>query len=120
MTPLLTLSNLTKAYPGVVANDHVSLEISAGEVHALLGENGAGKSTLVKMIYGLVRPDSGRMLWKGAPYEPATPHAARSTGVVSRQLTKACLAAAMACSAWFAVAEAAWPTISSGWLGLMD
>ena len=81
MTPLLTLSNLTKAYPGVVANDHVSLEISAGEVHALLGENGAGKSTLVKMIYGLVQPDAGTMKMNGHTYDPPEPRAARAAGV---------------------------------------
>ncbi len=78
---LLNVEGLTKAYPGVVANDHVSFNVSPGEVHALLGENGAGKSTLVKMIYGLVRPDSGRMSFAGQPYAPATPHVARSTGV---------------------------------------
>ena len=78
---LLHIEGITKAYPGVVANSDVSFSIQPGEVHALLGENGAGKSTLVKMIYGLVKPDSGRMLWKGLPYEPATPHEARSTGV---------------------------------------
>jgi len=79
--PLLTVDGVTKAYPGVVANDTVSFQVSPGEVHALLGENGAGKSTLVKMIYGLVQPDSGSMIWKGAAYEPATPHAARKSGV---------------------------------------
>ena len=62
---LLDLSGLTKAYPGVVANDDVSLRIAPGEVHALLGENGAGKSTLVKMIYGLVKPDAGQMQMRG-------------------------------------------------------
>ncbi len=81
MTPLLSLSGLTKAYPGVVANDHVSLEIAPGEVHALLGENGAGKSTLVKMIYGLVKPDSGTMQMNGAPFTPSEPRAARAAGV---------------------------------------
>ena len=79
--PLLKLEGLRKAYPGVVANDNVSFQIAPGEVHALLGENGAGKSTLVKMIYGLVRPDAGRMSFDGKPFEPATPHAARATGV---------------------------------------
>ncbi len=80
-TPLLHLSGLTKAYPGVVANDDVSLTIAPGEVHALLGENGAGKSTLVKMIYGLVKPDTGLMEMQGAPFAPPEPRAARSAGV---------------------------------------
>lgn len=79
--PLLSLSSLTKAYPGVVANDDVSLSIAPGEVHALLGENGAGKSTLVKMIYGLVKPDSGQMQMNGAPFTPSEPRAARAAGV---------------------------------------
>jgi simple sugar transport system ATP-binding protein len=78
---LLTISGLTKAYPGVVANDQVSFSIQPGEVHALLGENGAGKSTLVKMIYGLVKPDAGTMTFKGTPYSPAEPRAARAAGV---------------------------------------
>ena len=79
--PLLSLSGLTKAYPGVVANDDVSFDIREGEIHALLGENGAGKSTLVKMIYGLVKPDRGSMSLRGAPYAPAEPRAARAAGV---------------------------------------
>ncbi len=81
MTPLLSLEGLTKAYPGVVANDNVSLAINPGEIHALLGENGAGKSTLVKMIYGLVKPDSGTMRMHGAPFAPPEPRAARAAGV---------------------------------------
>ncbi|GGH20819.1 nucleoside ABC transporter ATP-binding protein [Cribrihabitans marinus] len=80
-TPLLSLQGLTKAYPGVVANDSVSFDIGEGEVHALLGENGAGKSTLVKMIYGLVKPDSGKMLLRGAAFAPSEPRAARADGI---------------------------------------
>ena len=78
---LLKIVGLTKAYPGVVANDDVSFNIQEGEVHALLGENGAGKSTLVKMIYGLVKPDSGDMAFKGTAYEPSEPQEARARGV---------------------------------------
>ncbi|MDQ7071757.1 MAG: ABC transporter ATP-binding protein [Rhodobacterales bacterium] len=78
---LLSLKGLTKAYPGVVANDNVSFDIAKGEVHALLGENGAGKSTLVKMIYGLVKPDSGEMRLNGEVFTPAEPRAARASGV---------------------------------------
>lgn len=81
MTSLLSLNGLTKAYPGVVANDDVSLSIAPGEIHALLGENGAGKSTLVKMIYGLVKPDVGQMQMNGGDFAPADPRAARAAGV---------------------------------------
>ncbi len=78
---LLRVEGVTKAYPGVVANSDVSFSIAEGEVHALLGENGAGKSTLVKMIYGLVRPDAGRMTLRGQAYAPAKPGQARAAGV---------------------------------------
>ena len=78
---LLSLRGLTKAYPGVVANSNVSFDIGVGEIHALLGENGAGKSTLVKMIYGLVKPDSGTMVLRGKPFAPAEPRSARADGI---------------------------------------
>jgi simple sugar transport system ATP-binding protein len=78
---LLGINGLTKAYPGVLANSDVSFDIGVGEVHALLGENGAGKSTLVKMIYGLVKPDSGTMTLRGAPFTPPEPRAARADGI---------------------------------------
>ncbi|WP_353474176.1 ABC transporter ATP-binding protein [Salipiger sp. H15] len=81
MDTLLSIRGLTKAYPGVVANDDVSFDIGKGEIHALLGENGAGKSTLVKMIFGLVKPDAGEMVLDGAPYAPAKPSDARRSGV---------------------------------------
>ncbi len=78
---LLHLSNITKRFPGVIANDSVGFSIKPGEIHALLGENGAGKSTLVKMIYGVMRPDEGDMHFGGAPYAPARPSEARAHGV---------------------------------------
>ena len=78
---LLDLRGLTKAYPGVIANSDVSFRIGQGEIHALLGENGAGKSTLVKMIYGLVKPDSGQMMLRGRVFAPSEPRAARADGI---------------------------------------
>ncbi|MGE0745409.1 MAG: ABC transporter ATP-binding protein [Rhodospirillales bacterium] len=79
--PRLALRGITKRYPGVVANDDVSLAVMPGEVHALLGENGAGKSTLMKVVYGLARPDAGDILWHGRPVAVASPAAARALGI---------------------------------------
>jgi len=67
MSALLEVTGVTKRYPGVVANDNVSLTVNAGEVVALLGENGAGKSTLLKAVFGLVKPDSGEIKIGGTP-----------------------------------------------------
>ncbi len=78
---LLEVDGLTKSFPGVLANDDVSFRVGHGEIHALLGENGAGKSTLVKMIYGVLRPDSGTMHLHGETYAPASPSAARAHGI---------------------------------------
>jgi general nucleoside transport system ATP-binding protein len=62
---ILRLENIRKTFPGVIANDDVNLEVRSGEIHALLGENGAGKTTLMNCVYGVYRPDSGRIIWKG-------------------------------------------------------
>jgi general nucleoside transport system ATP-binding protein len=77
----LELVDLTKRFPGVLANDRVSLKVAPGEIHALLGENGAGKSTLVKMIYGILAPDTGKILWEGRETRISNPRAARKLGI---------------------------------------
>ena len=89
--PALKIENLKKTYAtGVVALKGVSLDVPEGDFFALLGPNGAGKSTLVKMIYGLVKPDQGRMTWRGAAYAPPEPRAARaSAGSTSSRAGKA-------------------------------
>ncbi|WP_340109905.1 ABC transporter ATP-binding protein [Pikeienuella sp. HZG-20] len=79
--PLFEARGLTKSFPGVTANDGVAFSVRPGEIHAILGENGAGKSTLVKMIYGVLRPDTGDMRMAGAPYAPMRPSEARAAGV---------------------------------------
>jgi ABC-type uncharacterized transport system ATPase subunit len=80
-TPMLAVRDIVKTFGPLKANDHVSLEVAEGEIHALLGENGAGKSTLVKMLYGSLQPDSGQILWRGQPVGIASPQQARRTGI---------------------------------------
>jgi simple sugar transport system ATP-binding protein len=65
MEAIIELKNIVKQFPGVLANDHVSLQLFPGECHALVGENGAGKSTLMKILYGAVQPDEGEILIDG-------------------------------------------------------
>ena len=77
----LSLRGVTKQYPGVLANDHVDLDVLPGEIHAVLGENGAGKSTLMKIIYGVARPDAGAIRWEGEPVHIANPAQARKLGI---------------------------------------
>ena len=79
--PLLAMSGITKRYPGCLANDDVSLTVERNQIHALLGENGAGKSTLVKVIYGAVRPDAGRIAWDGRPVTVGSPGEAQRLGI---------------------------------------
>ncbi|RQO36417.1 ABC transporter [Herminiimonas sp. KBW02] len=81
MTNRLELHSITKRYPSVVANDGINLTVKPGGIHAVLGENGAGKSTLMKIIYGAVRPDSGKMFWNGKQVNIANPAMARHLGI---------------------------------------
>ncbi|QRM57646.1 ABC transporter ATP-binding protein [Sinorhizobium sp. BG8] len=77
----LELRSIRKVYPAVVANDGIDLRVAAGEIHAVVGENGAGKSTLMKIIYGMVRPDSGDMLWNGKEVKIGSPADAQRLGI---------------------------------------
>jgi ABC-type uncharacterized transport system ATPase subunit len=77
----LELNGIRKQYPGVLANDGVSLRVAPGEIHAVLGENGAGKSTLMKIIYGAVMADAGEMRFDGRPVVVKSPHEARALGI---------------------------------------
>ncbi len=79
--PFLELRGITKRFPGVIANDAVSLEVHQGEVLALLGENGAGKSTLISILYGLYRPDEGQILINGQEVQIASPSHALKLGI---------------------------------------
>lgn len=69
MVELLRLEKIRKTFPGIIANKEIDLAIQKGEVHALLGENGAGKSTLMNVVYGVYRPDGGKIFWKGTEVE---------------------------------------------------
>ncbi len=78
---LVLLKDITKRFPGVVANDQVTFALQPGEVHALLGENGAGKTTLMNILYGLYRPDSGEIWIKGKRVEIRSPRDAVRLGI---------------------------------------
>ena len=79
--PALEMRGITKRYPGVLANDHISLDLRPGEIHALLGENGAGKSTLMNILYGLAVPDEGEILLDGTPVTIHGPSDAIARGI---------------------------------------
>jgi ABC-type uncharacterized transport system ATPase subunit len=80
-TPLLAVQGITKAFPGVIANDQVTLDVRAGEVHALLGENGAGKTTLMNVLYGIYQPEAGEILVRGRPVRVRSPKDAIALGI---------------------------------------
>jgi rhamnose transport system ATP-binding protein len=82
-TPLLSVRNIEKSFPGVRALSGVSFDVAAGEVHALLGENGAGKSTLIKIVSGVFPPDRGEVIVDGKPVNLERPDDARKAGVAT-------------------------------------
>jgi ABC-type uncharacterized transport system ATPase subunit len=79
--PRLQLRGICKRYPTVVANDRIDLAVGVGEIHALIGENGAGKSTLMKIVYGVIRPEAGRIEWQGHEVRIGSPAEARRLGI---------------------------------------
>lgn len=81
--PLLTMSGITKSFPGVRALDGVDLQVQAGEVHCLLGQNGAGKSTLIKVLAGAHQPDGGEITWRGQRTTLKSPIAAMRLGIAT-------------------------------------
>lgn len=78
---ILSIKNVTKTYPGVIALNNYSMDFEKGEVHALLGENGAGKSTLIKIISGAIEPDRGEIIFGDKVFTKLTPHLAIDLGV---------------------------------------
>ena len=81
MEHVLEVRGVTKCFPGVRALDQVNFSVRGGEVHALLGENGAGKSTLMKILAGLLKPDSGELIYKGENTRFRFPHDALERGI---------------------------------------
>ena len=79
--PALQVSHVSKSFPGVRALDDVSMTLSSGSIHALLGENGAGKSTLIKIITGLHQPDSGEVSVNGEARRFANPRQSAAAGI---------------------------------------
>lgn len=78
---ILEVRDITKSFPGVLANDHINLALKKGEIHAILGENGAGKSTLMNIIYGLYDPDEGQIFLNGEEVKITNPHDAIDRGI---------------------------------------
>src|SRR3954463_9211365 len=81
LTPVLEARQIVKRFGGLVANDHVDLQLYPGEVLALLGENGAGKTTLMNVLYGLTSPDEGEILLDGTSVTFDSPRQAIQRGI---------------------------------------
>ena len=78
---IIEMRHITKKFPGIVANDDVSIQIRKGEIYALLGENGAGKSTLMSMLFGMYEPDEGEILIRGKKEHISSPSYAASLNI---------------------------------------
>ena len=78
---IIEMLNITKRFPGIVANDNITLQLKKGEIHALLGENGAGKSTLMSVLFGLYQPEEGEIHKNGKKVEIKNPNDATALGI---------------------------------------
>lgn len=78
---VVEMLDIRKEFPGIVANDNITLQLEQGEIHALLGENGAGKSTLMGMLFGMYRPDKGCIKVKGKEVKISNPNVANELGI---------------------------------------
>ena len=78
---IIELKDITKIFPGIIANDHINLQLRRGEIHALLGENGAGKSTLMSVLFGLYQPEEGQIFKDGKPVTINDPNDANDLGI---------------------------------------
>lgn len=81
MSYVVEMLNIRKEFPGIVANDNVTLQLKKGEIHALLGENGAGKSTLMGMLFGMYQPEAGIIKVKGKEVKISSPNVANDLGI---------------------------------------
>ena len=78
---IIEMLNITKEFPGIVANDNITLQLRRGEIHALLGENGAGKSTLMSVLFGLYQPEKGEIRKNGEVVHIKDPNDANDLGI---------------------------------------
>ena len=81
MQNIIEMKNITKRFPGIVANDNVSFSLRKGEIHALLGENGAGKSTLMSILFGMYKQDEGEIYKNGELVSINSPNDANDLGI---------------------------------------
>ncbi|MBM6838326.1 ATP-binding cassette domain-containing protein, partial [Clostridium saudiense] len=81
MEYVVEMLNIRKEFPGIVANDNITLQLRKGEIHALLGENGAGKSTLMGILFGMYQPEKGTIKVKGKEVKISNPNVANDLGI---------------------------------------
>ena len=78
---IIEMKHITKRFPGIIANDDVTLQIKKGEIYALLGENGAGKSTIMSVLFGMYEPDEGEIYIRGKKVNITSPRKATRLGI---------------------------------------